>query len=98
MRVREFTIGLGAVWHRGHSLRPWAAKLSFTLNCGSSGFDTAVIARSDPREDELDSCSFPGRTLKIDRAAQAIGDDIVHDVQTEAGAALITTGGEKWVE
>jgi hypothetical protein len=50
------------------------------------------------RQDELDPCSLAGSAVQIEPTAQAIRDDVVDDMKTEASVPLIAAGREERIE
>ena len=56
------------------------------------------LQRRFARHDDANFVPAPWPGFHIDPAAQAVGDDVVDDVQSQAGVALVATGREKRVE
>ena len=56
------------------------------------------LQRRFARHDDVDFRSRARSSFQIDPATQTIGHDVVDDVQSEAGAALVAPGREKRVE
>src|SRR5258708_15033666 len=57
-----------------------------------------LLQRRNPRQDHLDPRAAAGRRIEVEPAAQAVGHDVVDDMQTEPGAALIAAGPEERIE
>src|SRR5205807_2035935 len=64
----------------------------------SIGLLGRLLQRRDTRQDDLDARPRPGLGLEIEPSAETIGDDVVDDVQAEAGAALIAPRREERIE
>src|SRR6185295_2222827 len=50
------------------------------------------------RHDDPDLRPRTGPGFQIDPASQTIGHDVVDDVQSQPGAALVAPGREEWIE
>ena len=57
-----------------------------------------MFQRRDARQDDLDSRASAGLRIEVEPAAEAVGHDIIDDVQPESGAALIPARGEERIE
>ena len=65
---------------------------------GLAELSMETLGRRHTREDQSDFCSLAVFAVEIAPAAQAMGHDVVDDMQAEAGVALITASCEKWIE
>src|SRR5260370_12415692 len=57
-----------------------------------------LLQRRNPGQDHLDPRAAAGRRIEVEPAAQAVGHDVVDDMQTEPGAALIAAGREERIK
>src|SRR5262245_28479961 len=73
------------------------AKWWWRLAAGDGEKATSVTGRLD-RQDELNFRSSAALAFETELAAQTMGHDVVDDMQPKAGAAVVTTRREEWIE
>jgi hypothetical protein len=75
-----------------------APQNSWTGKSAAPRSDALLGRWRQTRQNDLDRRSLAQLALKLEPAAQVIGDDAVDDVQTKAGTAPVATSREEWVK